>query len=107
MDRKAPVKNILPLLLLALTVSAMFAGKSAPEMQRGPTHSPHGALKTPCGSCHTMTSWSPIRAIPEFDHRTETQMCIRDSHLEDISSIKIARGRLLLPPPVCRGFDQP
>src|ERR1700688_4884189 len=36
--------------------------------QRQPRRSPHGALNIPCENCHTNTSWSPIRAVPEFNH---------------------------------------
>ena len=68
--------------MLAVASHAMFEDERAPEMQRGPTRSPHGRLKTPCGSCHTATSWSPIRAIPEFDHRTETRYPLRGMHVK-------------------------
>lgn len=33
------------------------------------TRSPHGALNTPCQNCHTPIGWTPIRAVPEFEHR--------------------------------------
>lgn len=52
----------------------------AQTMQRGPVRSPHGALKTPCGSCHTSISWSPLRAVPEFDHNRETHFRLTGLH---------------------------
>ena len=81
MDRLSPNNVILPLLLLALASLPTSAGERKDEMQRGPTRNPHGpALKTPCGSCHTSSSWTPIRAIPEFDHNRETSFALRGMH---------------------------
>ncbi len=81
MDRLSPTKVVQLLLLLALASPAVSAGERKGDMQRGPTRNPHGpALKTPCGSCHTSTSWSPIRPIPEFDHNRETSFPLRGMH---------------------------
>ncbi len=82
MDRLSPIRVILPLLLIGLASQAMSADeRKSSDMQRGPTTNPHGpSLKTPCGSCHTSTSWSPIRAIPEFDHNRETKFPLRGMH---------------------------
>jgi hypothetical protein len=50
-----------------------FAGAATPQQNRPVpprvnARSPHGPLAIPCDNCHTLTSWKPIRAIPEFDH---------------------------------------
>jgi hypothetical protein len=47
--------------------------------QRQPSRSPHGPLTIPCENCHTSTSWTPIRAIPEFNHDT-TRYPLRGMH---------------------------
>ncbi|HXC32449.1 MAG TPA: hypothetical protein VNZ56_08260 [Verrucomicrobiae bacterium] len=49
------------------------------DAQRQPRRSPHGSLNIPCENCHTNTSWSPIRAIPEFNHDT-TRYPLRGMH---------------------------
>jgi hypothetical protein len=51
----------------------------AQTYQRGTTHNPHGPLKTPCESCHTSTSWKPIRSFPDFDHN-KTRYPLRGMH---------------------------
>jgi hypothetical protein len=38
-------------------------------VQTGAAKNPHGAIDIPCASCHTFTSWKPIRQAPDFDHR--------------------------------------
>ena len=47
--------------------------------QRQPSRSPHGPLTIPCENCHTNTGWTPIRAIPEFNHDT-TRYPLRGMH---------------------------
>jgi len=47
--------------------------------QRQSTRSPHGPLNIPCENCHTATSWTPIRAIPEFNHDS-TRYPLRGMH---------------------------
>jgi hypothetical protein len=47
--------------------------------QRQPARSPHGPLNVPCENCHTNSSWSPIRAIPEFNHDS-TRYPLRGMH---------------------------
>jgi len=49
-------------------------------MQPGPLRSPHGKLNVPCASCHTSISWSPLRAVPEFNHNRETKYPLRGLH---------------------------
>jgi len=36
----------------------------------------------PCQNCHTTTSWSPLRAQPEFDHDTDTRYPLRGMHAD-------------------------
>jgi hypothetical protein len=53
--------------------------QNRPAPLRVNARSPHGALAIPCDNCHTLTSWKPIRAIPEFDH-TRTPFPLRGMH---------------------------
>src|ERR1035441_2128036 len=50
------------------------------DLQRGPVRSPHGPLTIPCGNCHTSVSWSPLRAVPEFNHNRETRYPLQGLH---------------------------
>ncbi len=71
------VFQILPLLLLfgpQATHSTATRGA-----QVGPTHNPHGPMVTRCEDCHTLTSWKPIRAFPEFNHNA-THYPLRGMH---------------------------
>ena len=43
------------------------------------TRNPHGPIAIPCENCHTLTSWKPIRAVPEFDH-SKTSYPLRGMH---------------------------
>lgn len=36
------------------------------------TVNPHGSFDQPCEICHTVTSWTPLRAAPDFDHDSQT-----------------------------------
>ena len=45
----------------------------------GGTRSPHGNLPTPCQNCHTVSGWTPIRSVPEFDHN-QTRYPLRGMH---------------------------
>ncbi len=49
------------------------------DAQRQPSRSPHGPLNIPCENCHTSTSWTPIRGIPEFNHDS-TRYPLRGMH---------------------------
>lgn len=64
-------------LLLVLHVPAQGQGPrgSAPQ-----TRNPHGPISIPCENCHTLTSWKPIRAVPEFDHNRETSYPLLGMH---------------------------
>ncbi len=44
------------------------------------TRSPHGTLAISCESCHTSTSWKPIRPSPDFNHN-ETRYPLRGMHV--------------------------
>ena len=67
-------------LRLTVLLAAALPCAPAQTMERGPTRNPHGPLTTPCGSCHTSLSWSPLRAIPEFSHNRETRYPLRGMH---------------------------
>ncbi|MBZ5662488.1 MAG: hypothetical protein LAO08_18960 [Acidobacteriia bacterium] len=63
---------------LALILLALAFVRTA-EAQRQPSRSPHGPLNIPCENCHTSTSWTPIRAVPEFNHDS-TRYPLRGMH---------------------------
>ena len=60
----------------------VLPGVNAQTFERGPTRSPHGPLAIPCSSCHTEKSWKTLRAVPEFDHNTQTSYPLRGMHEE-------------------------
>ena len=50
-----------------------------PSIQAQTARNPHGPISIPCENCHTTTSFSPLRAQPEFDHN-QTQFPLRGMH---------------------------
>ncbi len=62
-----------------IILSTAASGLYARTQQRGPTHSPHGALKLRCENCHTETGWQPIRSFPDFNH-DKTPFALRGAH---------------------------
>jgi len=60
------------LLLAGLTLAGVVSPAlgDAQEGQRGRTRNPHGAIRLVCQTCHTSTSWTPIRQQIDFDHKT-------------------------------------
>jgi hypothetical protein len=72
---------------LAAVLLLTFAGPPArtPPQASGSTHSPHGNLNIPCQNCHTANAWTPIRAVPEFDHN-QTRYPLRGMHQSVICS---------------------
>ena len=65
-----------------LVMLGVLPGVNAQTFERGPTRSPHGPLAIPCSSCHTEKSWKTLRAVPEFDHNTQTSYPLRGMHEE-------------------------
>jgi hypothetical protein len=64
-------------LVALLTVApAPCAAQSA---RKTTTRNPHGPLADTCDSCHTLTSWKPIRSQPEFNHN-KTAYPLRGMH---------------------------
>ena len=63
--------------LVSLMLSVALPALGAQTFERGPTHSPHGPLTIPCSSCHTEKSWQTLRAVPEFNHNTQTRYPLR------------------------------
>jgi hypothetical protein len=55
-------------------------GVTLPLAAQAPVRNPHGAVAVPCQNCHTTTSWSPLRATPEFSHNTNTSYPLRGMH---------------------------
>jgi hypothetical protein len=63
-----------------LVFFVLTVGSARPaDAQRQTSQSPHGPLAIPCEDCHTSTSWSPIRAVPEFNHDS-TRYPLRGMH---------------------------
>jgi hypothetical protein len=62
--------------ILHLGVFAFDGGQPGPQEK---THSPHGKLDIPCENCHTPQGWTPIRAVPEFNH-SKTGFPLRGLH---------------------------
>ena len=72
-------KGASALLRLAIWV-IIGLGLSAPAMAQPSTRNPHGSINVACENCHTVTSWSPLRAQPEFSHNTQTRFPLRGMH---------------------------
>jgi hypothetical protein len=72
------VGGILNLAAVLLLTFSGFRAKALPQTG-GNTHSPHGNLNIPCQNCHTANAWTPIRAVPEFDHN-QTRYPLRGMH---------------------------
>ena len=70
------VAQVIHWLVLAVFALAVVTPAVA---QRQPSRSPHGPLNIPCENCHTNTSWTLIRAIPEFNHDS-TRYPLRGMH---------------------------
>ena len=48
--------------------------------ERG-TESPHGpGVAVQCTDCHTESSWTPVRQLPNFDHNTDTRFELVGKH---------------------------
>ena len=65
------------MLILLLCFACTAEALAQPERR---TANPHGSLNLACASCHTATSWKPIRAIPEFNHHRDTRYPLRGMH---------------------------
>ena len=65
-DRRLRLVAVALLLISAAQTGAGEAAVDPPS--RGRRRNPHGRLSVPCSSCHTSTSWKPIRQAPDFDH---------------------------------------
>ncbi len=61
---------------------AAVIGATLPIWGQTPVRNPHGALTIACQNCHTTTSWSPLRAKPEFNHNTDTHYPLRGMHVD-------------------------
>jgi hypothetical protein len=65
-------------LLTSLLTSAPAWAQTPDEV----TRNPHGPLAIACSVCHTATSWTVLRATPEFDHSTQTSWPLIGTHSE-------------------------
>lgn len=78
--RPGSIRNrIFILLFLLLLIPAVGAAQARSDAPQAETRNPHGALTVPCDSCHTFTSWKPIRSRPDFDH-AKTSYPLRGAH---------------------------
>ena len=75
MSRAGAVLKVIAVALLAFTA---YSGTGEAQVAGG-TRSPHGNLAIPCQNCHTASGWTPIRAVPEFDHN-RTRYPLRGMH---------------------------
>ncbi|MFL6307270.1 MAG: multiheme c-type cytochrome [Candidatus Sulfotelmatobacter sp.] len=75
MSRAGAVLKVIAVALLAFTA---YSGTGEAQVSGG-TRSPHGNLAIPCQNCHTASGWTPIRAVPEFDHN-RTRYPLRGMH---------------------------
>src|SRR5947209_418811 len=75
MSRAGAVAKVIAVALLPFTASS---GTGEAQVSGG-TRSPHGTLAIPCQNCHTASGWTPIRAVPEFDHN-RTRYPLRGMH---------------------------
>jgi len=77
------VRMVTALTMALYFILLWFGGQGTPQNGPAPARSnarsPHGALAVPCENCHTLTSFKPIRAVPEFDHGP-TRFPLRGMH---------------------------
>ena len=59
---------------------ACGAALACPAAAQSTVQNPHGRLTIACQNCHTTTTWAPIRAVPEFNHNTQTHYPLRGAH---------------------------
>ena len=71
MDRRRPA-NAMSKLAQGFVIVVLLASVplAAQNFEQGPARSPHGPLNVACTSCHTSTSWTPLRRVLEFSHGT-------------------------------------
>ncbi len=65
--------------MAVLQAGWVCAQQGSQASQRPTTRSPHGNLNISCENCHTFSSWSPLRNLPEFDHN-KTRYPLRGLH---------------------------
>ncbi len=71
MGQRRPANAMLKLTQLAVIVTLLASlTLAAQNFEQGPARSPHGPLNVACTSCHTATSWTPLRSVLEFSHGT-------------------------------------
>jgi hypothetical protein len=80
------VVGLIPLLAGASLQQAANNEQTPVGGPRAKITNPHGPISTPCGDCHTYTSWKPIRSNPEFNH-DHTGYPLRGMH-EKVSCTK-------------------
>ncbi|MCC6861952.1 MAG: hypothetical protein IT158_25495 [Bryobacterales bacterium] len=69
--------------LLKVSCAIVVLGIPAARAQapvRGRAANPHGRLTVPCENCHSTDTWRPLRAVPEFDHNSQTRFPLRGLH---------------------------
>lgn len=83
-------KGLLSALLVMVVEAGVLGRDQAQGVANEKTRSPHGALAIACQNCHNPSGWTPIRTIPEFDHRKtgfplrglHTKVGCRDCHTD-------------------------
>lgn len=56
------------MLVFGVAVSSAANSQNQVGGPQAKVTNPHGPISIPCQSCHTYTSWKPIRSNPEFNH---------------------------------------
>ncbi len=69
------------LFIRLLAAIAFTVGFTSLAVGQGSVQNPHGRLSIACQNCHTTTSFSPIRAVPEFNHNSQTHYPLRGLHV--------------------------
>ena len=62
-------------MLLAATYILPKPQSEAPRMKN-----PHGTLEIQCQNCHALSTWKPIRKVPDFNHDTQTRYPLEGQH---------------------------
>jgi nitrate/TMAO reductase-like tetraheme cytochrome c subunit len=66
--------------VLSFIAFGLLLGFPSWGLAQQPTKNPHGQIDVACRSCHSATSWKPIRGTPDFDHNLQTRFPLRGLH---------------------------
>ena len=69
------------LIISVFALAGAMSLRAQDPVRNPPVRNPHGPIAIACQNCHTTTSWSPLRAAPEFNHTTGTHYPLRGMHV--------------------------